>query len=1330
MITSRRPRDRGGVQMDAGVQSAVVVTRARALSSAGVTSRVPRLLTMVVTGLLAMSAARAALAESGRIEAIKASESADGASQVTIAVSKRPTFTTWKLERPARVIIDISGAKLGEVEVPFDAGTFALGTVAASASQGEGGARTRVVLTLRRPSDYDVETAGNTINLKLRPHQRPATAPAVAAASSAPPSPSVDPHRKATEAAQAAAEKARAAALVLASKLERERGNTAAARASADRMREEAEARAVEAEAAKKEAEEAARRVAEQRRALDERQRQAEAAEKAAKEAAATLQAERAAAAAKLAEERKAADKAAAESQKRIQAEQALAEKARQEALKAQQQAQKEREAAEASLAKAEAAEERAEKRAAERARKISDKTSADKAARDESVAAELASAQREVVEARQAAKAAAAEAERLAGERKRLEAVRAELDGREKDLVKAQAEASKAHQAAEALGKRALEARDREAKSESAAGAAAAELEDSKADLEVKQTAQKDQQRKLAQAEKLVAERDREVRRAAEKVAAREKAADEASRRLEALAKQVGASRKAKEEARAEVARAQADRKEALAEARQTREELDEAKQARKREEDRRVKLERERKAEEARLAVAGKRRAAEEARLAKAAEARRKEESRAAEALASRSKLDSERGRLEAERTNLVGEIARLRQTVKTAGKQASRALARAEAGPAPTLATVAAPPADEAPSLPAAAPEPYRAPPVPAPAARPMSVTLRAPSRIQRIDFVDEPSHSTVIIDLDELSRYAVLRTGAGRLTLRLERAELAPGLERSMDATEYLGPVKLISSYRDPGQRGAVRIDVDMAEDVPTTVRQEGTRLFWSFRKSPTSARAEEPATDAFVANLQMPRKIAGFSTAGMLAPLLAQGPAPGASQTMRPSAGGKRRYTGRRIDLDFKGADIHNILRLLADVGGVNIVTSDDVKGEVTIKMRDVPWDQALDVVLRQKQLGQVREGNLIRVAPLQVLEKELEQEIARQKQITEVLPTETRLIGVSYADAKSLTDRAKDLLSPRGKVSVDERTNTLIVSDVGRNLGLIEELVRNLDTQTSQVIIEARIVEARSTFVRQIGVQWGGSGFADTGHGNPTGLVFPHNVGIGGGATDGNTPTEGLVPGPRSGTGAASPNFAVNMPAAVGTGAGGALGLTLGSVAGAFNLNLRLSAMESTGQVRILSSPRISTLDNHEASIEQGVSIPISVVSAQGVQTVFVDARLALVVKPHVTNDGTVMMDIRVTRNEPDFVNTGARGDPTILKKEANTMMLVRDGDTAVIGGIYQRNSGLNYSKVPFFADIPVLGILFRAKRENDDRTEFLVFITPRIANRARALGN
>ena len=510
----------------------------------------------------------------------------------------------------------------------------------------------------------------------------------------------------------------------------------------------------------------------------------------------------------------------------------------------------------------------------------------------------------------------------------------------------------------------------------------------------------------------------------------------------------------------------------------------------------------------------------------------------------------------------------------------------------------------------------------------------------------------------------------------------------------------------------------------ADDVPTAGTTDTLAAPRSVEVNPTPG-TPAPAKAAARITSSNPRHdaTAPAGAAALAPPAPAAGPTPGGSATigtMVPRAP-RRRYSGRRIDLDFKGADIHNILRLLADVGQVNIVTSDDVKGEVTIKMRNVPWDQALDVILRSKLLGQVREGNLIRVAPLVVLEKELEQEIARQKQLADVAPTETRIIAVSYADAKNLQERVHDLLSPRGKISVDERTNQLIVSDLSSNLNLVEELVRNLDSQTLQVVIEARIVEANSNFTREIGVQWGGSGYADAGHGTSTGLSFPGNVAVGGGGiTDAVTPTAGVL-----GAGAASPNFAVNLPAKVATDSGGAVGLSLGSLGGALNLNLRLSAMESTGEIRILSSPRISTMDNVEAAIEQGVSIPISIISAQGIQTVFVDAKLNLTVKPHVTNDGTVIMTVHVTRNEPDFAHTGARGDPTILKKEAKTVMLVRDGDTAVIGGIYQRTSTLHYDKVPFLADIPIIGFFFRHKLDEDDRTEFLVFITPRIANRS-----
>jgi type IV pilus assembly protein PilQ len=227
-------------------------------------------------------------------------------------------------------------------------------------------------------------------------------------------------------------------------------------------------------------------------------------------------------------------------------------------------------------------------------------------------------------------------------------------------------------------------------------------------------------------------------------------------------------------------------------------------------------------------------------------------------------------------------------------------------------------------------------------------------------------------------------------------------------------------------------------------------------------------------------------------------------------------------------------------------------------------------------------------------------------------------------------------------------------------------------------------------------------------------------------VGLTGGATDAQAPTAGLSPTSRT---VANPNYAVNLPAAVGTGSGGALGLTFGSVDGNFNLNVRLSAAESTGMVRIISSPRILTLDNRQARISQGTLIPFSQVSAQGVQTTFQEARLQLLVQPHVTADGSVSMSVKINRDEPDFNQTSARGDPTILKREAETELLVQDGHTAVIGGIYTRNTGRSIDQVPLLGDIPILGVLFQNRSSSDQRSELIIFITPRIVNRAESLG-
>jgi type IV pilus assembly protein PilQ len=310
-----------------------------------------------------------------------------------------------------------------------------------------------------------------------------------------------------------------------------------------------------------------------------------------------------------------------------------------------------------------------------------------------------------------------------------------------------------------------------------------------------------------------------------------------------------------------------------------------------------------------------------------------------------------------------------------------------------------------------------------------------------------------------------------------------------------------------------------------------------------------------------------------------------------------------------------------------------------------------------------------------------------------------------------------MQEKLAPLLSPKGKIEVDSRTNSLIINDIRAHRRRAIDLADRLDIQTPQIMIEARIVEARSTYTRDIGIQWGGSANASQAGGNATGLIFPNSIAVAGGNEDRQTPVGGV---------ATPSDFAVNLPASTGTGAGGAVGISLGSVGGNFNLNLRLSALEDTGSVRIISSPKITVLNNTEAEISQGQSIPISVVSAQGTQTQFVPAELSLKVTPYVSQgDCAIAMNVEVTKNEPDFVNTGARGDPTILTKEARTKILVADGETTVMGGITTRNTGLSYNKVPFFGDLPVLGWFFKRRRENDDRTELLIFITPKITNKA-----
>lgn len=576
-----------------------------------------------------------------------------------------------------------------------------------------------------------------------------------------------------------------------------------------------------------------------------------------------------------------------------------------------------------------------------------------------------------------------------------------------------------------------------------------------------------------------------------------------------------------------------------------------------------------------------------------------------------------------------------------------------------------------------------------------------------QVRGVHLEHKDGRDRVVISLAGDPEFRVSTREGSPPRLEVLGADIRPGTKRRIEAPRD----SLVGSIELEKRGDRTVIEVHGSEGAAGTAIRSGDHIVWMF--SPTSVETR-PHSRTIAREKDYAAEIDGPEVAGFLSKLPAQ--------IGRKSP---RKYSGRRIDLDFKDADIHNILRLISEVGGVNVVTADNVGGTVTIRMRDVPWDQALDVILQAKALGMVRQGNLLRVAPLAQLEQEREAAIARQKQQEQLAPLETRLVPVSYATATNLQPRVRELLTERGSVSVDTRTNMLIVRDIVGQLDDVEDLVRSLDTQTPQVLIESRIVEASSSYSRDIGIQWGGSAVMSSATGNPTGLRFPSDIGIAGGVPVGEAQTDGLSP--FTGTNP-TPNFAVNLPAVTGAGQGGALGLTMGSLSGAVNLNVRLSAAEAAGSVRIISSPRVLTLDNNEASISQGTLIPFSQVSAQGVNTAFQEAKLELNVTPHVTSDGAVAMDVKITRNEPDFGRVGANGDPTILEREAITQLLVDDGDTAVIGGIYTRNTGRNVDQVPFFGDIPVLGVLFKRRRFREDRNELLIFLTPRIVNRALAL--
>ena len=587
---------------------------------------------------------------------------------------------------------------------------------------------------------------------------------------------------------------------------------------------------------------------------------------------------------------------------------------------------------------------------------------------------------------------------------------------------------------------------------------------------------------------------------------------------------------------------------------------------------------------------------------------------------------------------------------------------------------------------------------------------------------IDLEDLPDASNVVIATAGNPPYQVSKK-AGGVTLVFKGAVAEKGLLRRIDARKFDIPVKAIAPS---GGKNGVTVAVAFAPGSAYTVEKRDDSVVVAFPKGVTEGKADlvaraTPGSATHVAKMDEAPEPADANGE----PAELQGSQSWGFLTGSSDVG--RKYRGQRISMDFKDADLTNVFRIIAEVSNLNIITSDDVKGKVSLRLVNVPWDQALDIVLRSKSLGATQEGNVLRIAPLSSLRKEEQDRFDAQKQVeqsrqealnraAEVRATQEAVfdtIPVSYSKASELLTKIKPLTSKFGKLDSDDRTNVLIIRDLPQHIAEVKALVATLDTATPQVLIEARIVEVDTTFTRELGVQWGGAyrtergmtKYGMTGVTDPSGASVPGSA-VGAATTNPFTPTS------------PPPTYAVNLPAAVGLGSGG--GIAFGILRDNLRLDLSLSALEASGKGKIISSPKIVTTDNKEATIEQGTQIPYSTVSASGTNVQFIDATLSLKVTPHITPDGRVSMKLEAKNDSQGDVAPGSN-TPSINKKKATTDVLIRDGETTVIGGILQITRTESRSGLPWLSKIPVLGYFFRHDINSTTNRELLIFITPRI---------
>ena len=552
------------------------------------------------------------------------------------------------------------------------------------------------------------------------------------------------------------------------------------------------------------------------------------------------------------------------------------------------------------------------------------------------------------------------------------------------------------------------------------------------------------------------------------------------------------------------------------------------------------------------------------------------------------------------------------------------------------------------------------------------------------IRDIKVILSGDKTNVVITADKDIDAETFTVEGNKIVIDVNNAKLSiPKEEVPVENNKVISKIR-IGRHKTPVRK--VRIVTDLKEQVTYDVSKKGKIFTLSMlskmdEKSPEMAVSEAKE----IANREPIKEPVSEPSEKVM-------PSP---PVITPSISPK--YLGKRVSFDFQDADIINVLRLLAEVSKLNMVIGDNVAGKVTMKMLDVPWDQALDVILKMKGLGKVYEDNVLRIDTLANIAQQQEEEAKAKEAMIKAEDLVTKILPVNYAKAGDIAESIKKSLSGRGDITVDIRTNTLIIKDIKDKQEEINKLLQTLDRPTPQVLIEARIVQADSNFAKDLGIQWGG---------NYSNTPGDYNI--------------GMITGPTGTVGAPTTGFAVNLPAAGVAGTKGNVGFTIGKTVGdAFNLDLRLSAGETQGLTKVLSAPKIATLDNREATIQQGESIPYKTVSQTGTKTEFIDATLTLKVTPKVTPDGHIAMNIKISKNRQGSIVV--EGTPSINKKEATTEVLVKDGETTVIGGIYEITDVDDVSGVPWFYQVPVLGWLFKSTQKVNIKSELLIFITPKI---------